>query len=411
MNTRSERLSPELARLRWLATAAPIAVLAVAGYLLRGPVHDEFHHFPGYVYALGVLALAVSAFSFAIFGLIGRLEREIVQRNTQLAALLSIGQAERSATQLSGVLEAALDAVMGATSATGAEISIAEDGGPALSATRGEAGAGRSLELSRGGDRLGTLRVSGPVGASEERLLEGIAEQVALALENARLQARVLDRAVLEERERIARELHDGLAQVLGYVNTQTLAIRTLLATGRPAEAEAELAAMELAARAAYRDVRQAILGLRMPRRGLVQSLLAYLAEYGALAGIELPLALGEGVERTFVPEATEIQVLRIVQEAVANVRKHAGATRATTTVSVADDRLRVEVTDDGRGFDPGGRRPTGWPHFGVQTMVERAQAVGGDLEIVSAPGEGTRVIVSVPIERREAPQHAGAAR
>ncbi|MEX0673902.1 MAG: sensor histidine kinase [Gaiellaceae bacterium] len=408
MSTRSERLSPELVRLRWLATAAPIAVLALAGYLLQGPVHDEFHHFPGYLYVLLVLAAAVSAFSFAIFGLIGRLEREIFRRNRQLAALLAVGRAEQAPGRLSDVLEAALDALVEATAAGAAEVWLIEDGRPVLSAGRGEPDVPmRSLPIQRGEERLGLLRVAQDAPGAEERLLEGIAEQIALAVENARLHARVLDRAVLEERERIARELHDGLAQVLGYVNTQTVAIRTLLSSGRLGDAEAELAVMEIAARHAYRDVRQAILGLRRPRQGLIQSLREYLADYGLLAGTELRLDVADGAELAELPETAEIQLLRIVQEAVANVRKHARAGQATVTLSVEGDRLRVEIADDGRGFAPGSQRRTGWPHFGIQTMRERAEAIGGLFEIVSAPGEGTRVVVDVPVEARWETRHA----
>jgi len=100
-----------------------------------------------------------------------------------------------------------------------------------------------------------------------------------------------------------------------------------------------------------------------------------------------------------------------IVQEALANVRKHAGARSARVAIAAEDGELVVEVEDDGRGFDVEHRHRTGWPHFGLQTMRERAEAIGGRLELVSAPGEGTRIVVRVPLEHVSAASDASPAR
>lgn len=96
---------------------------------------------------------------------------------------------------------------------------------------------------------------------------------------------------------------------------------------------------------------------------------------------------------------SVEIRLVRIVQEALGNVRRHAQATSAMVSLEVRDHRLALEVVDDGRGFDLDQPVRTGWPHFGLQTMRERAQAIGGTFELRSKPGSGTRVVVRVPLE------------
>jgi len=257
--------------------------------------------------------------------------------------------------------------------------------------------------LIRRGETVGVLAVASrsPTllsSAAERRLLEGIGEQLVMAIENAQLHERVLDAAVLEERERLAHELHDGLAQVLGYVNTQTLTIDKLLSSGRGEDAREQVARMREAARRTYTDVREAILGLRSSD-ALLPSLRSYLAEYGRMTGIVLQLDVGAEVEALRLPPSVEIQLLRIVQEALSNVRKHARATSATVSLEVCDQRLAIDVVDDGRGFDLDQPVRTGWPRFGLQTMRERAQAIGGTLELWSKPGSGTRLAVHVPLE------------
>lgn len=449
---RREGMSSELVRLRWLAIVAPVLFLTVVVYLVRGPVHDELHDFPGFLYLLVGVAAGVSLFSFAIFALIGSVEGQLVQRNRQLEAVLAVGRAASSSLRLADMLDAALDAILAVTSAEAAEVWLLENGELLLERQRGldeeafrertrfplgqglpgvAAYEGRPLvvhdlaadprflrrrvtelgfqsfgafPLARGGEIVGVLGVAARDERAlssdvERRLLEGIGEHVAVAIENARLHLRVLDAAVLEERERLARELHDGLAQVLGYVNMQTLAIKKLLASDRREEAEAAVAEMEGTAKHVYTDVREAILGLRTRNAGLLDSLRSHVLSFDRIADVHVRLEIDERAEALSVPASTEIQLVRIVQEALANVRKHAEARNALVSVGAEDGELLVAVEDDGRGFELERRRRTGWPHFGLQTMRERAEAVGGRLDLASAPGEGTRVLVRVPVE------------
>jgi signal transduction histidine kinase len=454
-----------LARLRWLAIVAPVTFLVVFAALLRQPFHSALHEFPGVLILVGILAAGVVVFSFTIFGAIGRLEQRILQRNDELAALLAVGQEAASAVELSEMLDKALDAILGVTPADTAEIWLMTDEGElALERQRGigvdvprardrlGSGGGLSgLAVQRGsavvvhdpasdprflsreiaelglqtycalplrhrGEIVGVLAVAGRdrrafADESELRLLEGIGEQMAVAIENARLLNRVLDRAVLEERERIARDLHDGLAQVLGYINTQALAIKKHLASGRQEEARELVGTMEEAARHVYGDIREEIMGLRAAREGLVPSLRAYLSGYGRMAGVVPDVRITDAAAALRLPGATEIQLLRIIQEALSNVRKHAGAGSATVSLELAGDELRLEVEDDGRGFDPDSPARTGWPRFGLQTMRERAHALGGTFELRSSPGAGTSIVVQVPVASRKEVAYARAAR
>lgn len=464
-------LGLSMTSLKWLAILVPIVFLAFVQYFLHAFL-EVLHEWPWVIVLFGAVAVAVAAFAFAVFGVIERLERrvleqseEVSQRNRELGALLAVGQAGRPAVGLGDVLDAALEAVLAVTSAEAAEVWLVTEGGelelgrlsdtgaevigdrqrrtlggrlPRLAVQTGEPVAVHgpaaerdfvwpavqelgfqslyAIPLQRGARTVGVLTVAAReaealAGAAEHRLLEGIGEQVAIAIENARLHELVLDAAVLEERERISRELHDGLAQVLGYINTQTLAIRTLLDSGRVEAAGRSLASMEEASRRVNDDVREAILGLRTPsREGLVANLRAYLRECGLMGGAALRLEAAPQAERLWLPASTELQLVRIVQEALSNVRKHAGARSALVSLRFEGEQLRVDVSDDGRGFDPEHAVPSDWPQFGLQTMQERAKAIGGFFEVRSRPGEGTTVGVRLALGGAEV-AHAGSAR
>lgn len=233
------------------------------------------------------------------------------------------------------------------------------------------------------------------------------------ALEVARraageLEAKVKDRteelfeqvrrlAILEERDRLAREMHDSLGQVLGFVNLKTKVAEDLIGRGHPAEAGSELSQMRAAVQEAYEDVRQAILSLRTTpqAKGLLPSLREYVDRMREQTGLDIRLASSDGLR---LAPAVEAQVIRIVQEALTNVRKHAQA----RTVEIRFDRTdgsgaTVTIADDGRGFDVAGVEGAKGMHFGLLTMRERAESIGGTLRVTSAPGQGTKVILWIP--------------
>jgi signal transduction histidine kinase len=121
------------------------------------------------------------------------------------------------------------------------------------------------------------------------------------------------------------------------------------------------------------------------------------------MAGVAVGLKATAEVEALKLPAAVEIQLMRIIQEALSNIRKHARATNAIVSFGRTADGLTIEVSDNGQGFDPERLVRTGWPRFGLQTMRERAQAIGGKCDIVSSPGHGTIVTVQVPLRSVEA--------
>lgn len=233
----------------------------------------------------------------------------------------------------------------------------------------------------------------------DTRLLVNIGNQMAVAIENARLHEKVQGMAALEERERIAREMHDGIAQVLSYVNTKTQAARQVLATGQQAEAEAYLKELEEVARDAYADVREAILGLRstdLLQKGIMPTLKEYMFRFSQQSNIKTKLEVNNGAAQS-LPAATELQIIRIIQESLTNVRKHAQARNAWVRISTRDGNTVITIEDDGQGFDPTAMRRQDGPHFGLQTMRERSESIGASLEIASAPGKGTKVALTVP--------------
>ncbi|MFQ5826862.1 MAG: GAF domain-containing protein, partial [Dehalococcoidia bacterium] len=391
-----------------------------------------------------------------------------LQRNREMEALLAVSRAGASSLDLPRVLDRALDTILEVTSAEAAEMWLAEERGE-LTLTRHRGAASEAFheqtrfqmgegfpglaaqtcspvvvhDLSRDPRFLRTgvkeagfqtycalpllhrERLVGVLGVAaraqealtrpeELRLLVGIGEVIAVAIENARLYERVQDAAVLEERERIAREMHDGLAQVLGYINTQSLAIKRLLASGHAAEARETLTQMEEAARQVYADVREAILGLRTSPGSegeLVPSLQRYLELYQEMTGLRAQMRVSGEPDAIKLPPAMEIQLMRIVQEALSNVRRHARASTVTVSFEMDGQQLQVAVEDDGQGFEPEQLPPRDWPRFGLQTMQERAEAVGGRFRIQSRPGSGTSVIVQLPMGMGESADARAAGR
>jgi signal transduction histidine kinase len=273
-----------------------------------------------------------------------------------------------------------------------------------------------SAPLQRGGQTIGLLAigVSTPRGFDTEEVetLASLANQATIALEHARLEARLRELAVIEERERIARELHDGIAQVLGYVNTKSQAVDRFLDLGRVDEARTHLAELAAAARAEYLDVREAILGLRSPiepGQGLGPAIEAHAQRVAQQSKLRLDVAIAPAARELRLDPHVEAQLYRIVQEALTNVRKHAGADRVRITMDVIDAHLAITIEDDGRGLAASPPAPD-VPHYGLRSMRERAASVGATLEVVERSAGGVRVDVRLDVGGREPSVTAGSA-
>ncbi|HEY5247344.1 MAG TPA: GAF domain-containing sensor histidine kinase [Dermatophilaceae bacterium] len=225
--------------------------------------------------------------------------------------------------------------------------------------------------------------------------LSGLA---AIAITAAQVRENGRQRAVLDERGRIAREMHDSLAQVLGVTHLRLRALDAHEGVKDNVEVAAELAALADICQEAYQDVRESILGLRgsnRTERGLLDNLRAYLARYSQQCEIATSLDGQVDRELALSPRA-EVQVIRVIQEALTNVRKHSGARSAVVHVTESDSMTTFVVEDDGNGFDQSGPE-SGRDGFGLFTMRERMALLNGSLTVESVPGRGTRVIANVP--------------
>ncbi len=248
------------------------------------------------------------------------------------------------------------------------------------------------------GDLMVGRRDDKPYTSRDRGFLLSLASLASIAITGERQRESERQGAILAERERIAREMHDSLAQVLGatHLRLRAIATREEVRTAAPLEAEIrELADIQ---EEAYRDVREALLGLReasRPHRGLVESLRAYLVKYSQQSGVAASLATDIEAEPPLSPRA-EVQVIRVIQEALTNVRKHSGAKAAVVHIETDASATTIVIEDDGRGFDLGGTL-LGRDGFGLHSMRERMELIGGTLSIDSAPGQGTRIIARVP--------------
>jgi signal transduction histidine kinase len=220
------------------------------------------------------------------------------------------------------------------------------------------------------------------------RLLFYILVFLGAAREISRYQQRAAEAAILEERRRIARDLHDGLAQELAYILTQTKSLASGQ-TGAPAD-QRQVDYIAAAAERAFDESRRAVAALTQPlHRQLHVALAQEAEEVAGRIGVTVELDLDPTIE---VDPATSEMLLRIVREAVANAGRHAHAAHIRVELTNGHG-LRLRVVDDGDGFDP----QANTDGFGLVSMRERAKAFGGRFRIASEPGRGTEVEVVIP--------------
>jgi two-component system nitrate/nitrite sensor histidine kinase NarX len=267
-----------------------------------------------------------------------------------------------------------------------------------------------SHDVTGGAGHLGELWVARRAGAPftdrDRGFLGTLASLAGIALSSAQMREGARQRAVLSERTRIAREMHDSLAQVLGAVHLRLRVLETAVATASHDEVVAEVEALADVCAEAYRDVREAILGLRdanhHAERSLEDNLRSYLAAYSTQSGVSARLANEVGHEVALSPRA-EVHVIRIVQEALTNVRKHANARSVLVSIRGTDTSTSFVVSDDGTGFDPDAA-VGGQDGYGLFTMRDRAALLGGTVHVDSAPGRGTTVTATIPERPSPAP-------
>jgi signal transduction histidine kinase len=253
------------------------------------------------------------------------------------------------------------------------------------------------VPLRSEGPRIGFLCIGGRVPRrftlAEVDLVTALATQAAIAFDKAALQDELRSLAAVQERERIAREMHDGLAQMVSLLH---LKLQQAGIAGNRSALRQGLSEATRLAEQAYDEVRQAIFGLRLKLAGgLIQTLREYLQEFSLQTGIATDLKVED--EPIVLSPLSEVQLVRIAQEALANVRKHAHATRALLRVRAEGDRVHLVIEDDGRGFDLAALDAAAGRGVGLQSMRERAEGLGGSFTIAVAPGKGTRVAAVLP--------------
>lgn len=265
-----------------------------------------------------------------------------------------------------------------------------------------------AFNIVHGKHRLGVYNLyflnTHPISDQEKHLLETLGQHLGVAIENQRLKSREMELAVSEERNLLAQELHDSIAQGLAFLNIQVQLLQDSLKKGRIEEAMQTAGQLREGVQESYDDVRELLVHFRtrVLQSDLDTAIETALAKFEGQTGIATDLQqIGSGVP---LSPTDEIQVMHIVQESLSNIRKHAQASHVQVTVKRNLGQIEVVVQDDGRGFDtvhePNVKSDR---HVGLKIMRERAQRVGGACQITSGIGEGTRVCLSVPRGNGEA--------
>ncbi|HEY5308761.1 MAG TPA: histidine kinase [Casimicrobiaceae bacterium] len=226
-------------------------------------------------------------------------------------------------------------------------------------------------------------------------MLEALTAHLAGAMENLRLNALEKEAAVSQERTFLARELHDSIAQSLAFLKIQVHLMRDALDGGDTRQFARTLDELDSGVRECYGDVRELLLHFRTRTNAedIEPAMLTTLRKFEHQSGLKTAFQM-QGHGMPLAPDL-QVQVLHIVQEALSNVRKHARATQVWLDVQ-QQPQWRFEVRDDGEGFaaDEG---PPDETHVGMRIMAERAERIGASLDVLSTPGRGTSMVLTLP--------------
>jgi signal transduction histidine kinase len=251
------------------------------------------------------------------------------------------------------------------------------------------------------GRTIGNLYLTEKVGGfteADQQIVELFAGHAAIAMENARLHDQVQRLVIVEERERIGRDLHDGVIQSI-YAVGLTLEDVPDLMVEDPAEASRRVERAIESLDQTIRDIRNFIFGLRpqlIDGIELVEGLAALADEFRVNTMVDVELRAGPDVDGMPLSPERTLEVLSVAREALSNIARHAKATRAEILVATAEGHgLTLTIVDNGTGFDPDA--PRGLGHLGLANMDARMTGIGGSLVIESSPDRGTRIIVRIP--------------
>jgi len=234
---------------------------------------------------------------------------------------------------------------------------------------------------------------------------ESMADKLDLKSRELEERTVVRENAILEERERIGRELHDGIAQFLGYIITKSRAVSLLLEKNQIQQALIHLKSMEEETQKQAIDVRASVLGLNsftQQSQGLAQDFENYLENSNRFMEIKVETDIDPHVNSVMLGGETRLQLLRILQESISNIRKHSQAQHAWVTLKLTTpELLEMIVRDDGVGFDPNALGNHEIFHFGLKTMQERARSISASFEVATEYNRGTSVHVKLFLQDR----------
>ncbi|MBI4279471.1 MAG: GAF domain-containing sensor histidine kinase [Armatimonadetes bacterium] len=268
----------------------------------------------------------------------------------------------------------------------------------------GETGGVVAIPLTTAGRSVGLLcmdaDLAGIRGDEGMALLEATARHLAVAVDSAHTMHHSVETGVTEERRRIAREIHDGLAQRLADALLQTELTHMAVRGDNPQQAFQDLADLRTLIEQGIRELRSFMTSLREPVMadgGLFTSLRHLIHEFQRRSSIEVESTFSD--QEDLLSPAAKLTILSVVQEALVNVRKHAQATRVAISIENNATAFRCSVTDNGRGFDVASQAESAsGQHLGLTSMRERAGLVRGTLDVRSAPGLGTSITLTIPI-------------
>jgi two-component system, NarL family, sensor kinase len=260
-----------------------------------------------------------------------------------------------------------------------------------------------SIPLYAGDEKLGVMNVASPdwrsLSPEDLQLLYTVGDLLSIAVERARLYARSTRLGAVEERNRLAREIHDTLAQGLTATTLQLESADAMLDAGStPERARKPLRRALSLTQSNLEEARRSVLDLRaapLEGRSLSEALEVLVGRWETETGIDAHYSTVNRARP--LPPRVEVALYRICQEALANVARHAGARSVDVRLVATPEQVRLVVEDDGRGFDAS---ETPGERHGLVGMNERARMLGGSFEVRSSPGAGTRVEVTVPLEK-----------
>jgi len=242
-----------------------------------------------------------------------------------------------------------------------------------------------------------------PIPEEVSLLFCTISEHLAMAVENARLMQENLRMTLMNERQMMANEVHDSLAQTMAYMKMRVELLREALLQYESGKALKYSGDIQQALDEAYASLRELLTQFRnrMDPLGIEHALKELAAAYFDRTGVKL--AFANRIPDLNLAVDQEVQVFHILQEALSNVARHSGAKNAWLTLEVVDGQYAFTVEDDGRGVFVMGATPDLRHHFGISIMSERAQRLGGNIEIANRPQGGARLRLLVPIRPEKA--------